>query len=66
MLIIDHGGGYMTIYGNGNQLAKSVGATVRAGDVVASTGNSGNMEDSGIYFELRHLGQPLNPSKWAR
>lgn len=66
MLIIDHGGGYMTIYGNGNHLAKSVGATVRAGDVVASTGNSGNMEDSGIYFGAPPPRTTINPSKWAR
>lgn len=66
MLIIDHGGSYMSIYGGGDSLTKAVGTQVRAGDTVATTGSTGNLGDSGIYFEIRHQGQPLNPTSWAR
>ena len=66
MLIIDHGGSYMSIYGGGDSLTKAVGTQIRAGDTVATTGSTGNLGDSGIYFEIRHQGQPLNPTSWAR
>lgn len=66
MLIIDHGGTYMTVYGGGDTLNKTMGAMVKAGDTVATTGNSGNMEHPGLYFEIRHLGRPVNPLSWAR
>ena len=66
MLIIDHGGTYMTVYGGGDTLSKAVGAAVKAGDTIATTGNSGNMEHPGLYFEIRHQGRPVNPQSWAR
>lgn len=66
MLIVDHGGGYMTVYGSGEALMKSTGDKVRAGDTVATTGASGGGNETGLYFEIRHLGRPLNPLSWAQ
>jgi septal ring factor EnvC (AmiA/AmiB activator) len=65
LLIVDHGSSYLTIYGNNDSLLKQVGDAVRGGDTVASVGNSGGNPESGLYFELRHLGQPLDPLKWV-
>ncbi len=64
LLIIDHGQGYMSLYGNNETLYKQVGDTLRGGDMVATVGSSGGNEDSGLYFELRHEGKPLDPVKW--
>ncbi|MDO8412336.1 MAG: peptidoglycan DD-metalloendopeptidase family protein [Gallionellaceae bacterium] len=65
LLIIDHGLGYMSLYGNNETLYKQVGDVLRGGDTVAAVGNSGGNEDSGLYFELRHQGNPLDPMKWV-
>jgi septal ring factor EnvC (AmiA/AmiB activator) len=65
LLIVDHGDSYLTIYGNNDSLLKQVGDAVRGGDTVASVGNSGGNPESGLYFELRHQGQPLDPLKWV-
>lgn len=64
LLIVDHGDGYMSLYGNNETLFKQVGDTLRGGDTIASVGNSGGNENSGLYFELRHEGQPFDPLKW--
>jgi len=64
LLIIDHGKGYMSLYGNNETLYKQVGDVLRGGDTVAAVGNSGGNEDSGLYFELRHESKPLDPMKW--
>ncbi|RFC37066.1 MAG: Septal ring factor EnvC, activator of murein hydrolases AmiA and AmiB [Candidatus Nitrotoga sp. SPKER] len=64
LLIIDHGKGYMSLYGNNETLYKQVGDILRGGDTVAAVGNSGGNEDSGVYFELRYRGEPLDPIKW--
>jgi septal ring factor EnvC (AmiA/AmiB activator) len=65
LLIIDHGQGYMSLYGNNETLYKQVGDELNSGDVVAAVGNSGGNEDSGLYFELRFEGNPLDPAKWV-
>ncbi|MGE5385672.1 MAG: murein hydrolase activator EnvC family protein [Betaproteobacteria bacterium] len=65
LLIIDHGDAYLSIYGNNESLLKQVGETVRGGETVASVGNSGGNPETGLYFELRHQGQPIDPMKWA-
>ncbi|MEQ1583650.1 MAG: peptidoglycan DD-metalloendopeptidase family protein [Candidatus Nitrotoga sp.] len=65
LLIIDHGKGYMSLYGNNETLYKQVGDVLRGGDTVAAVGNSGGNEDSGVYFELRHRGEPIDPLKWV-
>ena len=61
LLIVDHGDSYLTIYGNNDALLKHVGDSVRGGDTVATVGNSGGNPESGLYFEIRHQGQPVNP-----
>ena len=65
LLIIDHGKGYMSLYANNETLYKQVGDTLKGGDIVATVGNSGGNEDSGLYFELRHDGKPMDPAKWV-
>jgi len=65
LLIVDHGDGYLSIYGNNEALLKNVGDRVRGGDTVASVGNSGGNPESGLYFEIRHQGQAVDPLKWA-
>lgn len=64
LLIVDHGKGYMSLYGNNETLYKQVGDVLRGGDTVAAVGNSGGNDDSGLYFELRHESKPLDPMKW--
>lgn len=65
LLIVDHGDGYMSLYGNNETLYKQVGDELRGGDTVAAVGNSGGNETSGLYFELRHEGKPFDPMKWV-
>jgi septal ring factor EnvC (AmiA/AmiB activator) len=66
LLIIDHGNQYLSIYGNNESLLKQAGDVVRGGDTVAQVGATGGQPESGLYFELRHRGQPLDPLGWAR
>ena len=66
LLIIDHGHGYMSLYGNNETLYKQVGDSLRGGDIVATVGSSGGNEESGLYFELRFEGKPFDPNKWVR
>ena len=66
LIIIDHGDGYMSLYGGNQSLFKEVGDWVEAGEVIASVGNSGGRQDSALYFEIRHNGKPTNPLKWCR
>lgn len=65
LLIVDHGDAYLSIYGNNDSLLKQVGQSVKGGETVATVGNSGGNPESGLYFELRHQGQPIDPMKWA-
>ena len=65
LLIIDHGKGYMSLYGNNETLYKQVGDVLRGGDTIAAVGNTGGNEESGLYFELRHNGEPMDPMKWV-
>jgi septal ring factor EnvC (AmiA/AmiB activator) len=66
LLIIDHGSGYMSLYGNNEALLKQIGDRLNAGDTIASVGNSGGNPESGLYFELRHNGRPFDPLPWVR
>ncbi|MGV7208198.1 murein hydrolase activator EnvC family protein [Oxalobacteraceae bacterium A2-2] len=66
LIIVDHGGQYMSIYGNNQSLLKRAGDVVKAGDTIASAGNSGGNEESGLYFELRHQGRAFDPATWVR
>lgn len=65
LIIVEHGDGYMTVYGNNESVFKSPGDDVSAGDVIASVGTSGGQEESGLYFEIRYRGQPQDPAKWV-
>ena len=65
LIIIDHGSGYMSLYGNNQAMLKSVGEEVSAGDAIASIGNSGGNESNGVYYELRRNSQPFDPLSWS-
>ncbi len=65
LLIIDHGDGYMSLYGHNQSLYKEVGEWVDTGEVVAVLGRSGGFSRSALYFELRYRGQPVDPAKWC-
>lgn len=65
LLIVDHGQGYMSLYGYNEGLLRQVGEVVRAGDPVARVGASGAAADSGLYFELRRDGKPFDPMRWV-
>jgi len=65
LLIIDHGDGYMSLYGNNQALLRKVGDTVKGGDTVAAVGNSGGNEASGLYYELRKQSKPFDPMSWS-
>jgi septal ring factor EnvC (AmiA/AmiB activator) len=64
LIIIDHGAQYMTIYGNNQSLLKRPGDRIKTGEVIATAGNSGGNEQSGLYFEMRHQGRALDPLTW--
>ena len=64
LMIIDHGGGYMSLYGNNESLYKQVGDTARGGETVAAVGTSGGNTDSGLYFEIRYQGKAFDPLGW--
>lgn len=66
LLIVDHGNGYMSLYGNNESLFKRTGEDIRAGDVIASTGNSGGNPETGLYFEIRYQSRPFNPLDWCK
>ena len=66
LLIIDHGRGYMTLYGHNQSLYKEVGDWVEAGEVIAAVGGSGGENRAGLYFEVRVRGKPDNPLAWLR
>ena len=66
LLVIDHGEGVLSVYGNNESLLADVGARVGAGDPVATVGSSGGAAEAGLYFELRFKGRPIDPLRWAQ
>jgi len=66
LLIIDHGGGWMSLYAFNDSLLKNVGDRVSAGEAIASVGSSGGQGRPALYFELRHDGQPADPRGWLK
>ena len=66
LLIIDHGGGFLTLYGHNEQLFRAVGDVVSPGDTVASVGDSGGRPSPGLYFEIRQAAKPIDPTPWFR
>jgi septal ring factor EnvC (AmiA/AmiB activator) len=65
LIIVDHGGGYMSLYGNNQALLRKMGDTVKGGDTIASVGNSGGNDTSGLYYELRSRSKPFDPMSWS-
>lgn len=64
VLILDHGSGYMSLYGHNQSLSGQPGDWVTAGQTIARVGNSGGHEETGLYFAVRHNGKPVNPAQW--
>lgn len=66
MIVLDHGGGYLSLYGHNDQLFRKVGEDVAAGDVIGSVGDSGGNDQAALYFEVRRGRQPVNPEIWLQ
>lgn len=66
MLIVDHGKGFMSLYAYNQNLYKSVGETVKAGEVVAAVGRSGGRAQAALYFGIRDHGRAVDPERWCR
>jgi septal ring factor EnvC (AmiA/AmiB activator) len=66
LIILDHGGGWMTLYAFNDALLKKTGDTVSAGEAISTVGSSGGQGRSAVYFELRRNGQPQDPRSWLK
>ncbi len=66
LMILDHGEGYMSLYGHNERLLKKPGDWVLAGETIARVGDSGGQGRSALYFEIRQGGSPVNPALWCR
>lgn len=66
LIIIDHGDGYMSLYGHNDRLYEAVGQQVAAGQIIARAGDSGGSARPELYFEIRREGEPLDPRSWLR
>ena len=66
LAIVDHGDGYMSLYGHNEALRKAVGDAVSAGEVIAAAGDTGGRSSPELYFEIRRAGQPVDPRQWFR
>lgn len=66
LLIIDHGGGYLSLYGHNQTLLKEAGDLVKAGEIIANVGSSGGRSSPALYFAIRQKGQPVDPMGWCR
>jgi murein hydrolase activator len=66
MIVLDHGKGYMSLYGHNEELFRKVGEPVAAGDVIASVGDSGGHNQPALYFEVRRGREPVNPENWLQ
>ena len=65
LLILDHGETYLSVYGNNEALLKQPGDSVAAGEPIATVGSTGGSAETGLYFELRHLGKAFDPLQWS-
>ena len=66
LTIVDHGAGYLSLYGYNDQLRKSAGEAVAAGEVIAAAGDTGGRPQPQLYFEIRRAGKPIDPRPWFR
>ncbi|MGB3595467.1 murein hydrolase activator EnvC family protein [Pseudomonas neustonica] len=65
LLILDHGNGYLSLYGHNQTLLREVGTWVQPGEAIATVGNSGGLPEPSLYFAIRHRGQALDPLAWC-
>ena len=66
MIVLDHGGGYLSLYGHNEEVFRKVGDPVAAGDVIGSVGDSGGHNQPALYFEVRRGRAPVNPENWLQ
>ena len=66
LIVIDHHDGWLTLYAQNHSLIRQLGESVMAGEVIARAGASGGQEMTGLYFEIRQKGQPVDPAHWIR
>ena len=66
MVIVDHGGGYFSLYAHAAKILKKIGAAVTRNEVVASVGESDSTRGAMLYFEIRYQGKPVDPAAWVR
>jgi murein hydrolase activator len=64
LMILDHGNGLLSVYGNNETLLRGIGDEVQPREVIAAVGSTGGSQDSGLYFELRYQGKPFDPLAW--
>ena len=64
--VLDHGDGFMSLYGHNQALLKQAGEAVQAGEAIALLGQSGGQSRPNLYFEIRHKGKPINPVSWLK
>ena len=65
LVILDHGDGYMTLYGGNREVAVKQDDWVESGSTIATVGDSGGQKKSGVYFEIRHNANPIDPKEWV-
>lgn len=66
MIIVDHGGGFFSLYAHASRLAKKVGAEVARHESIGAVGDVDSTKGSMLYFEIRHQGKPVDPAGWVR
>ncbi len=66
LVILDHGNGYLSLYGHNQSLLRDAGEIVKAGDPIATVGTSGGQESAALYFAIRQQGRPSDPAQWCR
>ena len=66
LAIVDHGDGYLSLYGHNERLYKAAGDAVAAGDTLAAAGDSGGSSRPELYFEIRKGGKPVDPRPWFK
>ncbi len=66
LIIVDHGNNYMTLYAHNATLLKQPGEQVLSGETIATVGDTGGQSQAGLYFEIRHNGNPVDPARWLK
>ncbi|MBT5888737.1 MAG: peptidoglycan DD-metalloendopeptidase family protein, partial [Halieaceae bacterium] len=66
IIVIDHGEGWLSLYAQNHSLLRGEGEFVRQGDIIAKVGASGGSERTGLYFEMRQKGKPIDPADWIQ